>query len=543
MKRWEHMLVERGLITESQLSEVRASAVKKGKQLATQLIEDGYIDEAELLKILAEYYGIQFLNLRDVVIDESAIRSVPARISVHYSVVPVKLENGILTLAVNNPLETPAIEDIETNLGFRVERVLACRRDIREALQKYYGIGAETVERILAVSGMREEPTIETSSDLEKMAEDASVIRLVNELLSNAISDRATDIHFEPHSDGISIRRRIDGILYDASVPRNMRLLFPAIVSRIKLISGLNIVEKRLPQDGRARVRLGSHDYDLRVSIIPTMHGEDVVIRILPTSMLFDLSALGFSEKHLQMINDIIARPHGILFVTGPTGSGKSTTLYSCLSKLNTRDRKIITIEDPIEYELRGVMQTQVNPTIGLTFAKALRSMLRHDPDIMMIGEVRDTETAEIAIQTALTGHLVLSTLHTNDAASGAVRLIDMNVEPYLITSTVLAFAAQRLVRKICPQCKIRVEEHGKTFFRGRGCKKCNLSGYYGRTAISEFLPMVPEIHELILDRASATTIREKANSMKMESLLEDGMDKVEKGITTPEEVLRAVNL
>jgi len=541
MTRWEHILVERGLITEAQLNQATANAVRNGKQLALQLVDEGYIEEEQLLKILAEYYGIKFLNLRDIAIDESAIRSVPARIAVHYSVAPVKLENGVLTLAVNNPLETAAIEDIETNLGFRVERVLACRRDIREALQKYYGVGADTVERILSETDRREEPMIETSSDLEKMAEDASVIRLVNELLSNAITDRATDIHFEPHSDGISIRRRIDGILYDASVPRNMRFLFPAIVSRIKLIAGLNIVEKRLPQDGRARVRLGSRDYDLRVSIIPAMYGEDVVIRILPTSMLFDLSSLGFSEKHLQMINEIIAKPHGILFVTGPTGSGKSTTLYACLSKLNTRDRKIITIEDPVEYELRGVIQTQVNPAIGLTFARALRSMLRHDPDVMMIGEVRDHETAEIAIQTALTGHLVLSTLHTNDSASAAVRLIDMGIEPYLITSTVLVFIAQRLVRKICPECKTRVEEQGKIFFRGRGCRKCNLSGYYGRTAISEFLPLLPEIRELILNRASAAVIRKKADSMQLGNLLQDGMDKVEKGITTPEEVLRVV--
>jgi type II secretory ATPase GspE/PulE/Tfp pilus assembly ATPase PilB-like protein len=308
-------------------------------------------------------------------------------------------------------------------------------------------------------------------------------------------------------------------------------------------MSGLDIVERRLPQDGRAKVKIGRKEYDLRISVIPAIHGEDVVIRILPTAMLFDLGQLGFSEPHVAMLRGLIAKPHGILFVTGPTGSGKSTTLYACLSRLNRRDRKIITIEDPVEYELHGITQTQIHPKIGLTFSRALRSMLRHDPDIMMVGEVRDPETAEVAIQTAMTGHLVLSTLHTNDAAGGAVRLIDMGIEPYLITSTVLAFVAQRLVRVICQDCRESYPAQGRTLYRGRGCRTCNHSGYRGRQAIGEILPLQPEIQDLILRKASAKVVREKADALGMATLLRDGEDKVARGITTEEELLRVTSL
>jgi general secretion pathway protein E len=331
--------------------------------------------------------------------------------------------------------------------------------------------------------------------------------------------------------------------LYDTHVARNIRLLYPAILSRVKLMSGLNIVERRLPQDGRAKVKIGHREYDLRVSIVPALHGEDVVIRILPMAMLFDLGHLGFSERHLKMFQDLISRPHGILFVTGPTGSGKSTTLYACLSRLNTRDQKIITIEDPVEYELKGITQTQINPKIGLTFSRALRHMLRHDPDVMMVGEVRDPETAQVAIQTAMTGHLVLSTLHTNDAAGGAVRLIDMGVEPYLITSTVLAFVAQRLVRVVCQDCREEYLTAAGLRYRGRGCRTCNQSGYRGRIAISEILPLVPEIQELILAKASAKAIRQKADSLGMVTLLRDGEEKVAGGVTTEDELLRVTSL
>jgi type II secretory ATPase GspE/PulE/Tfp pilus assembly ATPase PilB-like protein len=326
-------------------------------------------------------------------------------------------------------------------------------------------------------------------------------------------------------------------------MPRSMRLLYAAIVSRIKLMSGLDIVERRLPQDGRARVKIGAQEFDLRTSVVPSLHGEDVVIRILPSVMLFDLSQLGLAERDVGVLQKLIARPHGILFATGPTGSGKSTTLYACLSRLNTADRKIITIEDPVEYEVRGLTQTQVNPRIGLTFARSLRSMLRHDPDVMMVGEVRDRETAEIAIQTAMTGHLVLSTLHTNDAAGAAVRLTDMGIEPYLIASTVLAFMAQRLVRVICSSCREPFQEGGETFYRGRGCRNCSGTGFRGRVAICEVLPLEPAIRDLILRRSPAAEIRAKADELGFGDLPADGWEKARQGVTTREEVLRVTSM
>jgi general secretion pathway protein E/type IV pilus assembly protein PilB len=544
MQTFEERLVEKGLLSESEIARASQISRETGTALPTVLVEHRFLSESAVLQLLAVQHGLEFVNLEEISINDATLKSVSAKLASHYAIMPMKIENGILTIAVSNPLDMTAAEDIETNLGYHVERVLACREDVLNALRKHYGVGADTVERILADSHDHEDVvSVEAPQDLEKMAEDASVVKLVNQLLHEAINDRATDIHFEVHGDGAIVRRRIDGVLYDTHVPKNIRLLYPAIMSRIKLMSGLNIVERRLPQDGRAKVKIGRKEYDLRISIVPAIHGEDVVIRILPTAMLFDLGQLGFSDRHLAMLQELIDKPHGIIFVTGPTGSGKSTTLYACLSRLNTRDQKIITIEDPVEYELKGITQTQINPKIGLTFSKALRSMLRHDPDIMMVGEVRDPETAEVAIQTAMTGHLVLSTLHTNDAAGGAIRLIDMGIEPYLITSTVLAFVAQRLVRVICQDCRESYQVDGRTLYRGRGCRTCNNSGYRGRVAISEILSLVPEIQELILEKASAKVIRQKADLLGMVTLMRDGEEKVTQGITTEEELLRVTSL
>lgn len=544
MRDLEKELLEEGLLSGARLAEAVAIAREGRRSLPDVLVEAGFVGEATLLKMLARHNGMEFVSLRDSPVAPAAVRLISPKLATHYGIIPVRLQGQVLTIAVSNPLDMRPVEDIQTNFGLQVERVLACRSDISEALQRHYGVGAETVERILAESPREEGlASAEASHDLGDMAADASVVRLVNQLLQEAIEDRATDIHFEVQRDGVAVRRRIDGILYDTSVPRNIRLLYPAIVSRIKLMSGLNIVERRMPQDGRARVTIGRQEYDLRISIVPAIHGEDIVVRILPSSMLLDLQQIGFLAQHLDMLKELIARPHGILFVTGPTGSGKSTTLYACLNTLNTRDRKIITIEDPVEYEIKGVTQTQIRPGIGLTFAKALRSMLRHDPDVMMVGEVRDKETAEIAIQTSMTGHLVFSTLHTNDAASGAVRLIDMGIDPYLITSSVLAFVAQRLVRVICGECRESYEADGRTLFRGRGCRACNKSGFHGRIAICEFLPLVPAIQDLILQKSSATRIREAADKLGMRRLADDGWEKVLKGVTTAEEVLRVTAL
>lgn len=535
-------LLEEGTIGADALAEAEQIASASYTPLLNVLARQGLVGETELLQAYGKAHGLGFVILRDTPVNPAAVRRLSAKLAAHYHVMPVDVAgDGMLTVAVSDPLDMRAVEDIETSLGVRVVRLLACRDDIGEALQRYYGVGADTVERILSAQPERDTAVpVAESLDIGDPRADASVVRLVNQLLKDAISDRATDLHFEMHRDGVVVRRRIDGILYDTVTAGRMRSLYPSIISRIKLMAGLNIVERRLPQDGRARVSIDNRNYDLRISIVPAMHGEDVVIRILPSTMLFNLEELGFNPEQLKMLNAMVAAPHGILFVTGPTGSGKSTTLYACLSKLNTRERKIITIEDPVEYELRGITQTQMNPKIGLSFASALRSMLRHDPDVMMVGEVRDRETAEIAVQTAMTGHLVLSTLHTNDAAGGAARLIDMGIDPYLITSTVQAFMAQRLVRTICENCRELVERaDGQMRYHGRGCKQCNQCGYRGRIAICEFLPLVDEISDLILARASAHQIRERANALGMPTLRMDGLAKVEQGLTTEEELLR----
>jgi len=541
MVRLEDELVKRGLVSAEQMASLVDQARAAYEPLYSYLLAQGVIREEDLLSAYADVHGLKMFSLADSAIAQPAIKALSAKLVAHYGIVPVELAGNVLTVAVSNPVDMSAVEDIEANLGYRVERALASRADISAAVKKYYGVGAETVERILAVTDSKP-GAVEVSSeshDIGRMAEDASVVKLVNQLIHDAISDRATDIHFEANREDVSVRRRIDGILFETNVPRNIKRLYPAIVSRIKLMAGMNIVERRLPQDGRSRVRVEHREYDLRISVVPAMHGEDVVIRILPSSMLFDLSQIGFSEEHVEMLTELIERPHGIIFVTGPTGSGKSTTLYACLSRLNGRDRKIITIEDPVEYELKGVTQTQIRPEIGLTFASALRSMLRHDPDVMMVGEVRDRETAEIAIQTAMTGHLVLSTLHTNDAAGGAVRLVDMGVDPYLVTSTVQAFVAQRLVRTICDKCRESYVESGRTLYRGKGCKACSNTGYRGRIAICEFLQLVPEIQKLILNRASATEVREAADRLGMKKLSDDGWRRAEEGVTSAAEVMR----
>ena len=379
----------------------------------------------------------------------------------------------------------------------------------------------------------------------------SEVIRLVNQILSEAISSRATDIHIEPYRDSIRIRYRIDGVLYEVSVPDEIKYLHHAIVSRIKIISNLDVVEKRLPQDGRAMVKIGNKQIDLRISVIPSLYGENVVIRILPVHLLLTLEDLGFSKQDLSAIEDIIKKPHGVIFLTGPTGSGKTTTLYACLTRLNKESVKIITIEDPIEYELGGITQIQVKPEIGLSFASVLRSVLRHDPDVMMVGEVRDLETAELAIRTSLTGHLIFSTLHTNDAPSGVTRLIDIGIEPYLVASSVNAFISQRLVRVVCSSCKEERKNtnglpdvlKGSKIYSSKGCKECGFVGYKGRIAIYEILVIDDQLRQLIVSRASSVDIRKKAKELGLKTLYDAGMEKVKQGITTPEEVMRAVEI
>ncbi|MBI3602049.1 MAG: Flp pilus assembly complex ATPase component TadA [Candidatus Omnitrophica bacterium] len=551
------ILVEKGIITPVQLEKALAEQKQTKKMLGNILIAMGLVTERKFLQVLSEQQGIPFVELKDTAIDQKAIKVMPPKFVWHYKIMPIHLENNVLTVAMSNPFEVWPIDDLETHLGLRVEKVLAASSDITETARKYYGVGADTIERILSQEapdiGTKTETKENKVEDLEKMSEDASVIRLVNQILQQAINDRATDIHIEAFREELSLRYRVDGALYDVEISDAIRHLYLAIVSRIKVMSGLDIVERRLPQDGRAKVKIGNKEYELRVSVIPALYGENIVVRILPTTMLFDVAHLGMSAKDLDSLEQLILKHHGIIFVTGPTGSGKTTTLYACLSKLNTRQRKIVTIEDPVEYELKGVTQTQVNPRIGLTFAAVLRSMLRHDPDVMMVGEVRDFETADITIQTSLTGHLVFSTLHTNDAATGVTRLIDIGVEPFLIASSVEAFIAQRLVRLVCGECKENYKldqmsdvlkqmvQGSTTIYRGRGCKSCGYTGYAGRSGIYEILLVNEEIKKLILQKTSADVIRNKAIQSGMRTLQQSGWEKVAAGLTTPEEILRVI--
>ncbi len=558
------LLIKEGVITQGQLDVALREHNKTGELLGKALVRMGFISEEQLLTTLAKQLSIQFLpSLKDREISDDVIKAVPARFVWHYKFMPLELKDDLLTIAISNPLDIWPTEDIKFHLGFEVEVVLAVEAEIMAAVKKYYGLGAAIVEGIL---DKKEEPAKKTEEGVmvldspEKLAQDASVVKLVNQLLAEAIQSRATDIHIEPYRDRVKVRYRIDGVLYDVPVPETMKQLNLAIVSRIKIIANMDIVERRLPQDGRAKVKLGEMDVDLRISVIPTLYGENLVIRILPTHMLFNIDDLGMSASDLEEVERLLKKPHGIIFLTGPTGSGKTTTLYSFLSKLNKPNVKIITTEDPIEYELIGITQLQTNAKIGLTFANALRNLLRHDPDIMMVGEVRDLETAELAIRTALTGHLVFSTLHTNDAASGITRLLDMGLEPFLVASSVRAFIAQRLVRTVCNDCKekvplkdVMIQEEAKKgeeeikkpafIYKGKGCENCKFTGYRGRIAIYEILLVNEEIRQLIIDKASASEIKRKAIECGMKTLLREGWAKITQGLTTPEEVMRVTEM
>jgi len=552
------MLIERGVISEEQLKVALHEQKKTKAFLGSILVTLGFATEGQVLPVVSEKLKIDYIKIKDLELKADILKKVPAKFALHYKLMPVKLEGDILTIALSDPLNIHTLDDVSLLVGLKVKPALASEKDILEATRKYYGVGAETIEGIIdATKRAEERPTEEistTTEDIEDLSTDASISKFVNQILLEAYKDRATDIHIEPYEDEVMVRYRIDGILYNAKVPATLKRFQSALISRIKIMSSLDITEKRVPQDGRIKVRVGDEDLDLRVSILPTQYGEGVVIRLLRPAKLISLEGLGLVEDDLKLLDTIIRKPHGIIFVTGPTGSGKSTTLYACLSRVNDVDRKIITIEDPIEYKLKGITQIQINPGVGLTFAQGLRSMLRHDPDIMMVGEVRDLETAEISIRIALTGHLVFSTLHTNDAASGITRLVDIGIQPYLVCSSVECFIAQRLVRVICPECKSKIpaptnilkklgakekDLSGATFFKGKGCESCRFTGYKGRTAIHEFLVIDDDIRDIVLKMLPSEEIKKKAVSNGMRTLQMSGLEKVKKGITTIEEVIR----
>ncbi|MFC1666920.1 ATPase, T2SS/T4P/T4SS family [Candidatus Omnitrophota bacterium] len=554
-------LIEKSRISKETLQSLLKEADDSGETLQEILVKRGLLLEKDILNVLAGKLKVNCIDLQKTSVDKSVLSKVPVKIASYYRFLPVRMKGRVLTIAVALPLDIKTQDEIRTQLGYDIEFVFSCQADILDGIKEHYGIVDETVEKIASQQTSRagavsHDMSHEKVEDIEKLAEDASVIKLVNQVILEGWRRRATDIHIEPHREKVFIRYRIDGVLYDTNVSPAIKSFLNAIISRIKIISNLNIVERRLPQDGRAVVRVQEQVLDLRISTIPTPFGESVVIRILPTQMLFSLEKLGLAKNNLQIFEGLIRKPHGIIFVTGPTGSGKTTTLYACLNRINVKERKIITIEDPIEYEMPGIIQMQVMPEIGLDFARGLRSILRHDPDVIMVGEVRDLETAEIAIRVALTGHLIFSTLHTNDAASAIARLIDIGVEPYLVASSVEAFIAQRLIRIICPDCKYEDKSASKELkdliareldlksgkvriFRGKGCPNCNFTGFFGRTAIYEFLLLDQRTKDLILKKAPASKIREVALSRGMKVLRQDGWQKVAAGLSVPEEVMQ----
>lgn len=550
------LLVQKGFITFEALERVLSEQEHLQTRLGDILIKKGLISEDDFYNMLSQQSGVPYIKLKDIKIDPSVIKEIPAKFACHYELIPIEVKDDEITVAMANPLDIHTIDDIRLLLKKEIKAVLATRAEIFEAIKKYYGIGAETIEKMAPETGSERIMSVQAqeTQDVGEGAEDASIIKFVNQVLVEAYRDRATDIHIEPYEDELSVRYRIDGVLHEAKVPPSIKHFQAAIISRIKIMANLDIAERRLPQDGRIKIRIGDEEVDLRVSLLPTPFGESVVIRILSTNVRFGFEKLGLLKRDLVILERIIKIPHGIIFVTGPTGSGKTTTLYASLSRINTVDKKIITIEDPIEYQLKGITQIQVQPKINLTFANALRSMLRHDPDVMMVGEVRDYETAEITIRVALTGHLVFSTIHTNDAAGGVTRLVDMGVEPFLVASAVECFIAQRLVRVICPKCKHEVmpdkeilDELGVSgrnlskvkIYEGKGCDSCRFTGYKGRTAIYEFLEMSEPIRELVLKRSSSEQIKKKAIELGMRTLRQDGWEKIIMGITTPSEVIR----
>ncbi len=554
------ILVKRALLDEDGMKQACAQARHENLRLTDYLVRAGILKARDILDALCAGIPCDAVDLKALAIDKSVIERVPVKFASYYRFMPLAIEGQKLTLAASEPLDIHTQDDIRAHLGLEPKCVLASAWDVEEALKKYYGFASDTIDRILTRDPKRfreqsgDHAAIE---DIERQSEDPTVTKLVNEIILEAYQKRATDIHIEPYRNRVRFRYRIDGVLIDANLPPEARHFLAAILSRIKIMAELSITEKRKPLDGSAVVRVGGQALDLRVSTIPALHGESMVIRLLPTtSELLNLEKLGFNADNARRFRDLVRRPHGVVFVTGPTGSGKTTTLYACLNEINDPSRKIITIEDPVEYEMDGITQIQVNADVNFSFADGLRSVLRHDPDILMVGEVRDTETANIAIRTALTGHLVFSSLHTNDAASAVTRLVDMGVEPYLVASSVQAFVAQRLVRVICPHCReedassltdIRqeiarslgdVEASRVVIFRGRGCDACNNTGYYGRTAIYEILELDEQIRAVILDKPRAEEIRRIAIERGMRTLRQDGWKNVANGVTTPAEVM-----
>jgi len=562
-KKIGEILIEQGLITPQQLKEA-LEAQKNGnnKRLGEIFVEAGIITKEELYEVLQYVYETEYVDLSNYVIDPEVISLIPEKIALQFKLIPISKSDYELIIAMANPLDVYAIDFVRSHTKIKkIKSLLAPEEDILNTINSYYELGEydDIIEKLGTEIVFKEEEEEEDSKKLEAISREAPIIQLVNMLIVQGVKDRASDIHIEPNEKGLLIRFRIDGMLHDIrTLPNTIK---SAVVSRIKILAKMDIAERRLPQDGRFQVKFGTREVDLRVSTIPTVLGEKVVLRLLDKSKgLIKLEQLGFAPGQLREFKSIIYKSYGIILITGPTGSGKTTTLYAALNQVNSKDKNIITVEDPVEYKLSRINQIQILPKINLTFANALRSILRQDPDVIMVGEIRDAETAQIAVQAALTGHLVFSTLHTNDAASALTRLIDMDVETFLISSSVIGVIAQRLVRVICEKCKeeyipgkdvlkgldIKANSNGDgdedgevKLYRGKGCSFCKNTGYFGRTSIYELIVLDEEIRELIISKASSNIIKDAAIKKGMKTLKDSGLEKALQGITTIEEVLR----
>jgi general secretion pathway protein E/type IV pilus assembly protein PilB len=549
------LLLKKGLLNQSQLEQ----AIQRGGNMLRAVLDLGIVREDDALRAIAEEIGIEYVDLRNTSVDLELLKGFPQKLIYRQILFPVARHNGSITVATCNPFDLYPLDEVSAVTGLAVRPVLAERTEIARLIKEHLGVGGETIEGLveqrLEKDGVELLEELETDgSELSEMAQEASVVRLVNEILLEAVESRASDVHIESQAVGLVIRYRIDGILHSQPVPPEINHFQAAIISRLKIMAHLNIAEKRLPQDGRIKLKVKGREIDVRVSVIPMIHGESLVLRILDKSaMKFDLRGLGMDAETYRQFSQLIRLPHGIILVTGPTGSGKTTTLYSALVEINDADTKIITTEDPVEYQLAGINQIQVHPKIGLTFAASLRSILRHDPDIVLVGEIRDLETAENAIHASLTGHLVFSTLHTNDSAGAFTRMIDMGVEPFLAASTVEAVMAQRLVRRLCTHCRQSYRPQpadvpadfpfdrldDRPLYRAKGCRECRNVGYRGRIGIYELLTSSDAVRQLAHDRASTWEIKSAALAEGLKTLRDDGWSKVIEGDTSVDEVAR----
>jgi type IV pilus assembly protein PilB len=550
-----HLLLDHGIATEEQLEDTYEDTQILNKSFAQLLNNYNIISQDDLLKLIAEDLGTEVYTFKHKEADVTVVDLVPPDVARVYGVVPVKDEDGILYLAAKDALNNKLTDELPFILGREVRILVGYPNEIEEMLDQFYPEGGSTISDIIKEidASNTSSLNLDNVKDLEKAANDAPIVRFVNLIMQQAIKDKASDIHFEPFSDEFRIRYRIDGALYEiAPPPKNLAI---PVISRIKVMSGLNIAERRVPQDGRIELRVNRKPIDLRVSTLPTRYGESVVLRVLDRSVVnLSLDSLGMNDYIKSNIRRLLKRPNGIFVVTGPTGSGKTTTLYSGLREINVVEDKLLTAEDPVEYDIEGIMQVPVREQVGMTFAAALRAFLRQDPDRIMVGEIRDVETAGMAIQASLTGHLVLSTLHTNDAAGAVTRLIDMGIEPFLISSTMIGVLAQRLIRRVCTKCReeyipsdeelqmlgvTREEINNRPFYKGRGCEYCNNSGYKGRVGIFELLLVSPAIQSLVNERKPTQFIKEQAMKEGRGTMRQDGIKQVLEGITTAKEVLQ----